>query len=402
MSEGRKKLTGVSWLSRAYDWHVREPCLELPFPLEEYEGRLARTRALMSERGLEALIVCGDPGHPGDVRWLANWNPGIGNAFLFLPAEGDASLVLHDEVPGYDLCATWVQSIRPPIRGPDSLQAVRGHLLDLLHGENVSQRLGIVGEAGLPTVVYQGIRDDNPNLQIEDVTFLLMGLRAVKSPLEVAKIREAVRQSDAGMAAAIDSIRPGVPEKVVVAEVLRAMFTAGADGVAFMPIVVSGPRAAWKHAAPTGRPIQPGEPVYIDLGAAYQGYCADISRTVLLGEPTPEQANALEFALAATAAVKETARPGIPARRLREVGNEVAAQFGLADRAWGTGHGLGCKLREEPLLDPTNELLLQPGMTIAIEPMCVSDLGTFVVEDDILITEMGSEYLSTSPRRNWS
>jgi Xaa-Pro aminopeptidase len=138
------------------------------------------------------------------------------------------------------------------------------------------------------------------------------------------------------------------------------------------------------------------------LGAAYQGYCADISRTVLLGEPTPEQANALEFALAATAAVKETARPGIPARRLREVGNEVAAQFGLADRAWGTGHGLGCKLREEPLLDPTNELLLQPGMTIAIEPMCVSDLGTFVVEDDILITEMGSEYLSTSPRRNWS
>lgn len=401
MAGDKPKPTRASWLSRAYEWQVREPCLELPFPAEEYEVRLAKTRALMTEKGLQALIVCGDPGHPGDVRWLANWNPGIGNAFLFLPVEGDASLVLHDEVPGYDLCATWVRSIRPPMRGPDSLQAVRDHLLDLLNSHGVAQYLGIVGEAGLPTVVYQGLLDDNPHLEIEDATFLLTGLRAVKSSLEVAKIREAVRQSDAGMVAALDSIRPGVPEKEVVAEVLRAMFTAGADGVAFMPIVVSGPRASWKHASPTSRPIQRGEPVYIDLGAAYQGYCADISRTVLLGEPTPEQANALEFALAATEAVKGAARPGIPARRLREVGNEVAARFGLADRAWGTGHGLGCKLREEPLLDPTNELLLQPGMTIAIEPMCVSDLGTFVVEDDILITETGSEYLSASPRRNW-
>jgi Xaa-Pro aminopeptidase len=52
-------------------------------------------------------------------------------------------------------------------------------------------------------------------------------------------------------------------------------------------------------------------------------------------------------------------------------------------------------------LDPTNELLLQPGMTIAIEPMCVSEMGTFVVEDDILITETGAEYLSHARRRNW-
>lgn len=275
-------------------------------------------------------------------------------------------------------------------------------LVGLLRDHRVQRRLGIVGEAGLPTAVYQGIREDDGRLEIEDATFLLTGLRAVKSPLEVAKIREAVRQSDAGMEAAIAAIGEGVPEKEVVAEALRAIFAAGADDVAFMPIVVSGPRAAWKHASPTSRPIQRGEPVYIDLGASYQGYCADISRTVLLGEPTPEQANILEFSLAATQAVKEAARPGIPARRLREVGNEAAARFGLEDKAWGTGHGLGCKLREEPLLDPTNDLLLQPGMAIAIEPMCVSEMGTFVVEDDILITETGSEYLSHCPRRNWT
>jgi Xaa-Pro aminopeptidase len=402
MEQRPESSTSPNWLARAYEWQAREPCIELPFPAEEYALRLARTRDLMAEQGLEALIVCGDPGHPGDVRWLANWNPGIGNAYLFVPQEGEPTLVLHDTVPGYDLCATWIKEICRPTRGPDSLLKVRDDLLGLLRDHGVVHRLGIVGETGLPTVVYQGIQGDNSHLEIEDTAFLFVDLRAVKSPQEIVKMREAVRQSDAALRAAVETVREGVPEREVVAEALRVMFREGADDVAFMPLAVSGPRAAWKHASPTARPIQQGEPVYIDLGAKYQGYCADLSRTVLLGTPTREQANALEFALAATTAVKEAARPGIPARRLREVGNGIAAQFGLAGKAYGTGHGLGCKLREQPLLDPTNELLLQPGMTIAIEPMCVSELGTFVVEDDILITETGSEFLSHCPRRNWT
>ena len=392
----------ASWAVRAYTWEARQPHLSLPFGMTEYEARIAKTRSAMRDNGLEALIVCGDAGHPGDVRWLANWKPGIGNAFLLIPITGEPALVLHDEVPGYDLCATWVKDIRPPLRGGDALGKVRDDLVSLLHDHGVGHRLGVVGETGLPTAVHLGLLADNPKLEIADAAFLLTGLRAVKSPREVEIIRAAVRQSDAAMTAAIETIAEGVPENQVVGAALQAMFAAGADDVAFMPIVVAGPRAAWKHAGPSQRPIGIGEPVYIDLGAAYQGYCADISRTVLLGKPTSEQANALAFALAATEAVKQAARPGIPARRLREVGNEVAAQFGLTGRAHGTGHGIGCKLREEPLLDPTNELPLAPGMTIAIEPMSVSELGTFVVEDDILITKTGSEYLSHCRRKNWT
>ena len=230
---------------------------------------------------------------------------------------------------------------------------------------------------------------------------MLMPLRAIKTPREIEMIREAVRQSDAAMKAAVAMVRKGIPEKDILAEVLRVLFMEGATDVSFRPIVVAGPRSVWKHAAPTSRQIQQGEPVYVDLGASYQGYCGDLSRTVFLGSPTSEQANILEFALAATEAVKQAARPGIAARRLREVGNEVASQFGLKGKGYGTGHGIGCSLREEPLLDPDNELLLQPGMTIALEPMYVAELGTAVIEDDILITQGGSEYLSHCSRRNW-
>ncbi|MGQ9584406.1 MAG: M24 family metallopeptidase [Anaerolineae bacterium] len=402
MEQGQSDDLRLRRRSRFYAWQTRQHCLELPFPHEEYAARVGKARSLMAARGLEALVICGDPGHPGDVRWIANWEPGTGNAFLFLPAQGEAVLVLHDEVPGYNLCATWVKDILPPTRGSGSLLKVRDDLLGLFRDHHVGRRLGVVGEAGLPLPVYQGLMDESPRLEMEDVTFAFVELRAVKSALEVEKIREAVRQSDAAMQAAVEMVCEGVPEKDVVAEALRVIFAEGGDGVAFNPLVVAGPRAAWKHAPPTSRPIQRGEPVYIDLGASYQGYCADLSRTVFLGKPTPEQARALEFALEATAAVKEAARPGIPAGRLAEVGDEVAARFGLPDKAWGAGHGLGCKLREEPLLDRANKLLLQPGMVVSIEPMCVCDLGTFVVEDDILITETGSEYLSHSPRRNWS
>ncbi|MGC8838893.1 MAG: M24 family metallopeptidase [Anaerolineae bacterium] len=384
-----------------YAWQTRQGCLDLPFPLEEYQGRVEKARALMAGQGLDALLVCGDPGHPGDVRWLANWEPSVGNAFLFLPAQGEPALVLHDEVPGYNLCATWVKEILPPSRGAGSLPKLVEDLLGLLHDHRVQHRLGLVGEAGLPLQVYQRIVTDRPHLEMADVTVAFARLRAVKSAREIEKVREAVRQSDAAMEAAVELVHEGITEREVVAEILRTLFAEGADGVAFMPLVVAGPRAAWKHAPPTSRPIQKGEPVYIDLGASYQGYCADLSRTVLLGKPSPEQARALEFALAATEAVKEAARPGVPARYLAQVGDEVAARFGLADRAWGTGHGLGCKLREEPLLDRTNELPLAPGMVMAIEPMCVCEWGTFVIEDDILVTETGSEFLSHSPRRNW-
>lgn len=401
MNKNQKTDLQRSKLTRFYSWEGRQDCLELPFPTSEYTERLRKTQALIVENGLEAVVVCGDTGHKGNVRWLANWEPSIGNAFIFVPAQGEVALVLNDEVPGYNLCATGIKNIYPPTRGPNSLSKVSKDLLDLLHDHQVRHSLGIVGSTGLPISVSLGLTKDNSQLDIVDVSSMLMPLRAIKSSLEVEMIREAVRQSDAAIKAAVEMVHEGIPEKDIVAEVLRVMFVEGATDVSFMPIVVAGPRSIWKHASPTSRPIQRGEPVYIDLGASYQGYCGDLSRTVFLGPPTSEQANILEFALAATEAVKQAARPGIPARRLREVGNEVANQFGLQGKGYGTGHGIGCSLREEPLLDPDNELLLQPGMTISLEPMYVGELGTAVIEDNILITEDGSEYLSHCPRRNW-
>ncbi|GAI85358.1 unnamed protein product [marine sediment metagenome] len=376
--------------SRFYSWKVRQDCLELPFPMSEYGERLRKTQALVAEKDLEAVVICGDTGHKGNVRWLANWEPGIGNAFLFVPAQGEVTLVLNDEVPGYNLCATWVKNICPPTRGAESFSKVRNDLLDLLHDHKVRHSLGIIGSTGLPTSVTLGLLKDNPQLDIVDASSMLMQMRAIKSSLEIEKVREAVRQSDVAIKAAVEMVREGVPEKDVVGEALRVLFVEGATDVSFMPIVVAGSRSIWKHALPTSRPIHRGEPVYIDLGASYQGYCGDLSRTVFLGQPTPEQANILEFALAATEAVKQAARPGVPARRLREIGNEVGIQFGLRGKGYGTGHGIGCSLREEPLLDPDNELLLQPGMTISLEPMYIGELGTAVIEDNILIT-MGSK-----------
>jgi len=389
-------------LTRFYSWEARQDCLELPFPVSEYAERLRKTQALIVERDLEAVVVCGDTGHKGNVRWLINWEPSIGNAFIFVPAQGDATLILNDEVPGYSLCSACVKHICSPTRGAESFSKVGQDLLGLLHEYDVKHSLGIIGSTGLPISVSSRLLDDNPKLDIVDAFSMLTQFRAVKSPLEIEKIREAVRQSDAAISAAVAMVQEGTPEKDIVGEVLRVLFVEGATDVSFMPIVVSGPRSVWKHALPTSRPIQRGEPVYIDLGASYHGYCGDLSRTVFLGEPTTEQANILEFALAATEAVKQAARPGIPARRLREVGNEIADQFGLTGKGYGTGHGIGCSLREEPLLDPYNELLLQPGMTISLEPMYIGELGTAVIEDNILITEDGSEYLSHCPRKNWA
>jgi Xaa-Pro dipeptidase len=396
-------LTRAARAAQLYRWEQRESHLKLPFAAEEYSERVGKARAAMAAAGLDAVVVCGDSGHPGDVRWLANWRPGIGIAFLVLPLSGEPVLVLYDEVFSFDLCATWVHEIVPPQRGTGALAAT-GRIIAGRLGELGSiRRLGVVGETALPMAVQQEIHAAMPRLEILDAGDLFSGVRAVKSPAEIAVLRRAVAQSDAAMGAAVSAIRSGQADNecAAVGAALAAMYLAGAEGPSFAPLVVAGPRTRWKHAGPTLRPFSAGEPIYIDLGAMSDGYCGDLSRTVVLGRPAKAQAHLLEFALAATEAMKRAARPGITARRLREAGDEVAAEFGLAGQAGGAGHGLGCKLREEPLLDPTNELPLQPGMVIAIEPMYVGELGTFVIEDDILVTESGSEYLSHSPRQNW-
>ena len=228
-------------------------------------------------------------------------------------------------------------------------------------------------------------------------------LRMVKDETEVADMRRAVEIAEAAMQHLLDekAIRPGRTELEVAADLQVAMLRQGSQGEAFSPIVVAGPNSALPHASPSERVMEEGDLVIIDWGAVYQGYRSDITRTFVLGRPTPKIEAMHDAVLAANQAGRLAVRPNMPAQEVDRIARRAINLAGYSEFfIHRTGHGLGLETHEPPYIVEGNLTLLQAGMTFTVEPgVYVPDLGGVRIEDDVLVTEGGSETLTTLDRK---
>jgi Xaa-Pro dipeptidase len=168
----------------------------------------------------------------------------------------------------------------------------------------------------------------------------------------------------------------------------------------FTPILASGPNSANPHATPTERKVQTGDLIVIDWGASYNGYISDLTRTVAVGQVTPEFQKIYDTVKAANAAGCAAARPGIQAGLVDKAARDVitAAGYGPEFRH-RTGHGIGMEGHEPPYIFGENQLILAPGMSFTVEPgIYLLDRGGVRIEDNVVITAQGAEVLSDLPR----
>jgi Xaa-Pro dipeptidase len=168
----------------------------------------------------------------------------------------------------------------------------------------------------------------------------------------------------------------------------------------FTPIVCAGPQSANPHAVPGERRLQPGDLLIIDWGATFEGYVSDLTRTFAVGEVEPELARIAQIVNEANQAGREAAAPGVPASTVDSAARRVIEKAGYgAYFIHRTGHGLGMEEHEEPYIRSDNAQLLSPGMTFTVEPgIYLPERGGVRIEDNVLITEIGSESLSDLPR----
>jgi Xaa-Pro aminopeptidase len=179
------------------------------------------------------------------------------------------------------------------------------------------------------------------------------------------------------------------------------MRTHGARAVSFPTIVGSGPNGAMPHATSTDRPIAVGEPVVIDFGAMVDGYCSDITRTIVLGEAEDRYLETWDLVLDAQQRVEDQLQPGMTGQQADAIARDLFAEAGHGDAfGHGLGHGVGLAIHEEPFMGRlAEETVLKPGMVITVEPgLYFPEWGGVRIEDIVHLGDEGVEVLTQAPK----
>lgn len=235
-------------------------------------------------------------------------------------------------------------------------------------------------------------------LPFEETSSLILMLRSVKDAEEIKRLQAAQDITDEAFDYILGIIRPGMTEREVQLALDAKMMQLGADSLAFLSIVASGPNGASPHAVVSNRKLQAGECIVMDFGARKDGYCSDMTRTVFVGQPDASLVHAWETLRRANEEVELRLRPGMTGKEAHELAVSILDACGYKGRmGHGLGHGVGIQIHEEPVLSPRNDKPLKSGNVVTVEPgIYIPGNFGMRLEDFGVITENGFEVFTKS------
>ncbi len=359
---------------------------------------LTRLRAWIAAQGIDVLMVSQPQNRSYVSSWLNDDEEGSG---LLLVSQQQQILLTHSlykEVAEKEAVGWQVVVPDPPKRDYNET-------IVTLAKEYGWHTIGFEAEV-VTVAAYEKLRAAGESiftLRSFDKNYM-EELREVKYPHELELLKRAIAITDQTFAHICEWIQPGMTEKEVQWEISRSMVELGADGPSFEAIVASGPNGSMPHAVPSRRHIQRGELITIDMGARYKGYCADMTRTICLGEPSePRMREVYEAVLTAMKTCEDGLHGGIQGKAADALARETLEKAGLADYyIHSTGHGVGLQVHEGPGLSSRSpdEAVLPAGSVVTVEPgVYIPGWSGTRVEDCVLITENGREVLTQSPTK---
>jgi Xaa-Pro aminopeptidase len=351
--------------------------------VDRREARQAALRERVAGQGLDGLLVQSLP----NVRYLTGFT---GSSALLLVRPNDTVLVSD-----FRYAAQAPREVGDSARVEIDQVNVWDRLRRVL-GEGPGAAFGF--EAHIATVRererLEGLTEPG---RWQPTSELVERLRTVKDADEVRAITAAASLAQAALAEVLPSVRVGETEFEVAARLEAALRRRRSEWHPFQTIVASGARAALPHARTSERTIERGDWLLLDFGAQVDGYCADLTRTVIVGARGDDRQRAVyEVVRHAQSRALEQMRAGMIGREADALAREVIAKHGFGE-AFGhsLGHGLGLEVHEAPRLSTTAETALPIGSVVTVEPgIYLPGWGGVRLEDDVHLAASGPELLS--------
>ena len=352
--------------------------------MSRYAARREKLRRSFRKAGIDALLITNFT----NVTYLSGFTGD--DSYLLVLAKGEVlvsdpryTTQLEQECPGLEA------SIRPP-----GLGMVEG-VANVIQSGRVN-KLGI--EGGSMTVALRDqIAAASSKAALVSTSDLVENLRIIKDKDEISEIRRAIWIAERAFGVLKASLRPERTEKEVADELENQTRLYGAKACSFPPIVAVGARAALPHARPTDQKIGADDFVLVDWGADAGPYKSDLTRVLVTGKIPPKLERIYRVVLSAQEQAIAAIRSGISCHEVDLVARNIIAKAGFAKNfGHGLGHGIGLDIHEAPRLAAKQQIVLEPGMVVTVEPgIYLPGFGGVRIEDDILVTKGGCEVLTT-------
>lgn len=332
---------------------------------------------------LQGMIIT----NPVNIRYLTNIN-----------AEGVLLLTRRENV--YITDGRYMETVNQALTVDDEIIVYDFKELTREDYENFFTFCENVGfeENNLTYAQYKEYMHKYKINNFEETEGLLEKFRITKKQEEIDCIKKACLITDNCFEHIRKFIKIGMTEKEIAFEIERYFLTNGADCLAFDTIVASGPNSSMPHAVPTDRKIEDGDPITIDMGCKYNGYCSDMTRTVFAGHVPQYMKPVYELVLKNQLRVQEELKEGA---NIKLIAKSVESEFKLngANMIHSLGHGVGLDIHEYPFMSTKHDFILRENMVVTDEPgIYIPTRFGVRIEDTVLITKYASQNLTLSEK----
>ncbi|AOY77059.1 M24 family metallopeptidase [Clostridium formicaceticum] len=345
--------------------------------------RISKLRELLDEKQIEAVLIF----KPENRRYFSNFT---GTTGFVLVTKSEAKLITDFR---------YIEQAKSQCMGYEIVEISRFEPLTTIIEKMNLKSLGIEEEFftyGHAIDFLSKLR----GMKLEALEGALTKIRAVKSQEEITCIATAAVLADKAFLHVLPYIKPGVLEREIALELEFFMRKNGASGASFEFIVASGVRSSLPHGVASKKAIEAGDFVTLDYGCIYEGYCSDMTRTVVVGKANDKQKEIYSTVLQAQETALQAVKPGVTGRQLDKIARQIIEDQGYGEYfGHGLGHGVGLEIHELPHVNMIGNISMEPGMVITIEPgIYIPDFGGVRIEDLVIVEDHGYQVLSKTPK----